>query len=157
MDSPTCLNPPKTCLMVQGLISHKRLCWACRLLSGRANRERWEILIGWMCLQFWVKVRARRQWRGVADTELLIFCEFPLSKRGLCPSPRVPWGRLWTGLPTSSLSQVRTNHHYHTLSSPHKYHIHMPSDPHHSTRRPAPTWLIPTCTNLPTYTPHCAE
>lgn len=34
------------------------------------------------------------------------------------------------------------------LSSPHKYHIHMPSDPYHSAHRPAPTQLRPASTYL---------
>lgn len=121
--------------------------------AGPAVKE--EYLGQEMCLQFWGEVLGQGHGRGRADTELRIFCGFPLSKLGLCSSPRTPGGRLLTGLPTSSPSQVHTNPHYHTLSSPHKYHIHMPSDPHHSAPRPTPTWLIPTGMYLPTHTSLC--
>ena len=85
------------------------LCWASKLLP-QGQRGGWESGSR-MCLQSWGEVRTRKLQRG---TELWVCCRWiPFVQRGLVPSPSSSPGRLWTGLPTSSLSQVHTNHHYH--------------------------------------------
>ena len=98
-----------------------------------------------MCLQSWGEVRARKLQRHGALGLLRM--------DSLCPTwacaqphqlPREAVNRPPHLLPFTSPHKPSLPH----LSSPHKYHIHMPSDPQHSAHRPAPTQLRPASTYL---------
>lgn len=85
----------RPCFMAQGLISFPtRGSAGLPGLSQAGGRGRGDILVSRMSLQFWGKIRARRQQRGTAHTELRICRGFPLPGLGLCPYPHGPRGRL---------------------------------------------------------------
>lgn len=123
------------CAVVPGFISHQGLCWAFRLLSGSTSCKRC-VLICRMCLQFWERCWGKEAAER-ANTELGIFCGFPLSKLGLCSSPWIPRGRLWKVSPpplfhksTQTLITTHSQAHTNTASTcPQTHTTHLPDQP----------------------------
>ena len=111
-----------------------------------------------MCLQSWGEGRTRRRQRGA---ELRVCCGWiPFVRPGLVPGPTNSPGRLRTGLPTSSLSQVHTNHHYHisqahtntTSTCPQIHTTQLTGQPPHSSGLQAHTCPYSTHTHTGTHT-----